>query len=103
MLLICMSICLYSCICSNFLCEDKYRTLHMVHGNTHYHIYGPHMHQKTTMMRMLWVMLGCMCLLLHKSNPEKMPMCDNCQLQYCIDCIDTHTGHAGVRVQGKAL
>ena len=25
------------------------------------------------------------------SNPEKMFMCDNCQLQYCMDCIDMHT------------
>ena len=26
-----------------------------------------------------------------KSNPEKMSMCDKCELQYCTDCIDTHT------------
>ena len=26
-----------------------------------------------------------------KSDPEKMSMCDKCELQYCTDCIDTHT------------
>ena len=26
-----------------------------------------------------------------KSDPETMSMCDKCQLQYCIDCIGTHT------------
>ena len=26
-----------------------------------------------------------------KSDPEKMSMCDKCPLQYCTDCIDTHT------------
>ena len=26
-----------------------------------------------------------------KSNPEKMSMCDKCELQYCTDCIGTHT------------
>ena len=26
-----------------------------------------------------------------KSDPEKMSMCDKCRLQYCTDCIDTHT------------
>ena len=26
-----------------------------------------------------------------KSDPEKMSMYDKCELQYCTDCIDTHT------------
>ena len=26
-----------------------------------------------------------------KSDPEKMSMCDKCELQYCTVCIDTHT------------
>ena len=26
-----------------------------------------------------------------KFDPEKMSMCDKCELQYCTDCIDTHT------------
>ena len=26
-----------------------------------------------------------------KFDPEKMLMCDKCDLQYCTDCIDTHT------------
>ena len=26
-----------------------------------------------------------------KSDPEKMSMCDKCELQYCTDCSDTHT------------
>ena len=26
-----------------------------------------------------------------KSHPEKMSMCDKCQMQHCTDCIDTHT------------
>ena len=26
-----------------------------------------------------------------KSDPQKMSMCDKCQLQYHTDCIDTHT------------
>ena len=25
-----------------------------------------------------------------KSHPEKMSMCNKCELQYCTDCIDTH-------------
>ena len=44
------------------------------------------------MMRMLWVMLGDVyALCCTKSNPEKMSMCDKCEMQYCTDCIDTHT------------
>ena len=26
-----------------------------------------------------------------KSDPEKMSMCEKCRLQYCTDCVDTHT------------
>ena len=26
-----------------------------------------------------------------KFNPEKMSLCDKCQLQNCLDCIDIHT------------
>ena len=26
-----------------------------------------------------------------KSDPQKTSMCDKCELQYCTDCIDTHT------------
>ena len=26
-----------------------------------------------------------------KSDPQKMSMCDKCKLQYCAECIDTHT------------
>ena len=34
----------------------------VVHGNTYLHMYGPHMHKRTTMMRMLWVTMGnCVC------------------------------------------
>ena len=32
--------------------------VHMVHGNTYLHMYGPHLHRRTMMMRMLWVMMG---------------------------------------------
>ena len=53
-----MSTCVYSCICINFLFEDRYGTLHMVRGNTYLHMYGLHLHRRTMMMRMLWVMMG---------------------------------------------
>ena len=36
-------------------------TRHMVHGKTYLHMYGQHMHRKTAMIRMLWVMMG-MCV-----------------------------------------
>ena len=49
---------MYSCICSNFRFEDKYGTLHKVRGNTYLHMYRPHLHKRTMMMRMLWVMMG---------------------------------------------
>ena len=26
-----------------------------------------------------------------KFDPERMSMCDKCEMQYCTDCIDTHT------------
>ena len=57
--------CVYSCICISFSSEHKYGTLHMVHGTTYLHMCGPHLHMRTLMMRMLWVMMG-MCLLLHQ-------------------------------------
>ena len=54
-----MSTCVYSCIsCGNFLCEDRYGALHIVRGNTYLHMYGLHLHRRTMMMRMLWVMMG---------------------------------------------
>ena len=35
---------------------------------------------------------GDVCVLCcTKSDPEKMSMCDKCQLQCFTDCIDTHT------------
>ena len=34
------------------------RTLHMVRGNTYLHMYGLHLHRRTMMIRMLWVMMG---------------------------------------------
>ena len=30
----------------------------MVRGNTYLHMYGLHLHMRTMMMRMLWVMMG---------------------------------------------
>ena len=59
---------MYSCICSNFLFEVRYGTLHMVRGNTYLHMYEPHLHRRTMMMRMLWVMMS-MCPLLHQVGP----------------------------------
>ena len=35
------------------LFEDKYGTLHMVHGNTHLVMYGSHQHKRTMLMGML--------------------------------------------------
>ena len=49
----CMSTWVYSCIRSNFLFEDKYGTLHMVHGNMDVHMYS-----KTMMIRILWGTIG---------------------------------------------
>ena len=44
------------------------------------------------MMRMLWVMMGMFVPFVAPSlTPKKMSMCDKCELQYCTDCIDTHT------------
>ena len=46
------------------------------------------------MMRMLWVMKGMFVpFVAPKSESEQMSMCDKCELQYCTDCIDTHTSN----------
>ena len=80
-MLSCMSTCVYSYICSNFLFEDKYGTLHMVHGNMYPHMYGPHLHRRTMMMRMLWVTMGMHVPFVAPSlDPEKMSMCERCNI-----------------------
>ena len=33
------------------------------------YMYGPHLHRRTMMVRMLWVMMGCLCPLLHQVWP----------------------------------
>ena len=43
------------------------------------------------MMRMLWVTAGMCALYCTKSNPERLSMCDKCQLTSYTDCIHMHT------------
>ena len=54
----CISTCVHSCICSNLGFEDRYDILHMRRGNTYLHLYGRHLHRRTMIRRMLWVMMG---------------------------------------------
>ena len=44
------------------------------------------------MMRMLWVMTGMSMLFVAPSlTAKRCPCVNKCELQYCTDCIDTHT------------
>ena len=86
-----MSTCVYSCICSNFLFEDRYGTLHMVRGNTYVHMYGLPTQEDNDDDDVVGDDGDVCALCCTKSDPEKMSMCDKCELQYCTDCIDTHT------------
>ena len=49
-----MCVCVCVCVC---VCQCTPYNI-MVHGNTYLHMYGPHLHRRTMMMKMLWVMMG---------------------------------------------
>ena len=63
----------------------------MVHGNMYPHMYGPHLEGDNDDEDIMGDNGDVCALCCTKSDPEKMSMCDKCQLQYCTDCIDTHT------------
>ena len=63
-------------------------------------MYGLHLHRKTLMMRLLWVMMGMYVPFVAPSLTLRRCSCvtsGNCNisLQCCTDCIDTHTYDQG--------